>query len=63
MKLNILKNNMRWGVSQEKKNICNLFLKMSLWMEVPRRVILEKNTPQNVAKSHSAEVEEKCIMV
>lgn len=29
MKLNILKNNMHWGVSQEKKNICNLFKKTS----------------------------------
>lgn len=29
MKRNVLKNNMHWGVSQEKENICNMFLKIS----------------------------------
>lgn len=29
MKLSIVKNNMHWGVSQEKKNICNLLENIS----------------------------------
>lgn len=56
MKLNILKNNVHWGVSQEKKNICNLFLRISWWINVPRRVILEKSSPKTVAKSHREEM-------
>lgn len=46
MKLNIWKNNMHQGISQEKKNICNLLKKIPFWMKVPRRVILEKSSPR-----------------
>lgn len=59
MKLNILKNNMCQGVSQEK-NICNLSKNIFLLMKVPRRVILENSNSKNAAKILSKEVGEKC---
>jgi hypothetical protein len=55
MKLNIPKINMHWGVSQEKKNICNLSKKIFLWWKVPRRVNVKKRCPKNVGKHHDEE--------
>lgn len=57
MERNILKNNMHWGISQEKKNICNLILKRSWWIKAPRGVIPEKSSPTNVPQSPGKGVE------